>query len=694
MTQQAAAARWGAARLTIAWMKGHTVSRGRYLAQNLASQVPHIQRTISGHCRAIDFSEWGEDMIDTSLKARSHSQAFGSSRGRTQTPRISPRLAALVMAVSVLASSSRGVRSQTSPSPNPTCYAQLSRAKLISGGTGWAIAGQAPEHSAAAEGCTNERLYWTDNDGQTWRDITPLHMPARSIGTLFYWNQSLSSGTVFFLDRSHGWVISTDSVDGGKDARFYLVITQNNGRAWQSVLLPRPSVNWITEMNPIDMFFSDPNHGWILWRWSMMNSRANALTATSDGGRTWRTLPEPPGPGPLEFTSSLKGWMVGASAGQEGIPITEDDQLWTTHDGGKHWRAISVPVPADSPENVRFGELKFDKKGDGVLVAQTQVSGYVETFFTCVTHNGGRLWQFSKFDEYGARPSLVGTHIIWTVFYWPMTPPTIRIGDREIAPVIPEALSLQGRLGNVDFIDDSNAWATYANGRTAPLTSQPPLELLSTSDGGKTFRVITPPFAENGPIPPPELYTVNGSIVRWPPMPPIARRPPPIAPNGGQQLRFAPPAGGPMMMTGTGFRQENTVWIGSHEIQVASKDGENLQFLVPLDITPGTYKTYVENVYGKTNEAEISIRRPQSLRISNIQNGERIHPGRQIFLTGSGFLLENTVWFGTQGVAAKLVLSGGAILQVDVPTSIPPGLCEIHVTNAAGKSDVVSVTVE
>ena len=89
-----------------------------------------------------------------------------------------------------------------------------------------------------------------------------------------------------------------------------------------------------------------------------------------------------------------------------------------------------------------------------------------------------------------------------------------------------------------------------------------------------------------------------------------------------------------MMMTGTGFRQENTVWIGSHEIQVASKDGENLQFLVPLDITPGTYKTYVENVYGKTNEAEISIRRPQSLRISNIQNGERIHLGGRYSSSG------------------------------------------------------------
>jgi hypothetical protein len=144
-----------------------------------------------------------------------------------------------------------------------------------------------------------------------------------------------------------------------------------------------------------------------------------------------------------------------------------------------------------------------------------------------------------------------------------------------------------------------------------------------------------------------------------------------------------------MIISGTGFRQEDTVWIGSHRIQVASNDGENLQFLVSLDISPGTYKVYVENIYGKTNETEVSVRAAQALRISNIQTGERIHPGQQILLAGSGFLLENKVWFGTQAVAAKLILSGGAMLQVSVPASITAGPSEIYVSNASGKGDVV-----
>jgi hypothetical protein len=182
--------------------------------------------------------------------------------------------------------------------------------------------------------------------------------------------------------------------------------------------------------------------------------------------------------------------------------------------------------------------------------------------------------------------------------------------------------------------------------------------------------------------------------VKFPQPRAFALRPPPVPTAGGGLLRFRPPAGGPMIVTGAGFRRENTVWLGSRAIPVASSDGENLKFLLPRDVTPGTYKIYVENRDGKTNETEVTIRGAQPLRISNIQNGEAIHPGQEIILSGSGFLLENTVWFGAQSVAAKLVISGGPILVVEVPASIPVGRCDIYVSNDGGKSDSVSATIK
>jgi photosystem II stability/assembly factor-like uncharacterized protein len=421
--------------------------------------------------------------------------------------------------------------------------------------------------------------------------------------------------------------------------------------------------NSMTEFFPAEIFFSDSQHGWILWHWAMMNPSASALTATSDGGRTWKTLPEPPGAGPMQFTSSLGGWMAGAAPGQEKSPFKENNQLWATHDGGEHWSAIPIPVPTASPEGVRFGALKFNDEGDGVVVAEYPVSDYVQEFITCVTHDGGRSWKFSQFDGYEASPSLVGAHVIWTMFHPAVTagtifeqrgtPNSIRIDDREFLPSIPEEMSLEGVLNAVEFIDDSNGWTTYINGRPArfgqPRKAFASLELLATTDGGKTFRSITPRAAQEHPIPPPELYLLNGSILRFPPLPPLAVRPPPIPSTDGCQIRFRPSVGGPMILSGTRFRSENTVWLGSHAIPVASNDGKTLKFLVPFDVTPGTYKIFVENTNGKTNDTVVTIRPAQPLRISNIQNGEPLHPGQHIILSGSGFLLENIVWFGAQG---------------------------------------------
>lgn len=618
-------------------------------------------------------------------KSRSHPPGLDMRFSKVQRPLVAPSAILFGALLVLLASCPRVTYCQAFQTPSPGCYASLSRAKLVSVGTGWATVNQPLDlpmvRPGGIEDCTTEHLYWTDNDGQTWLEITPRQMPTKDLGI------------VFFLDRAHGWSVSSNGNGEENNDPIFVLSTANGGKSWHTVRVPRPMVGSGLSMFPTDVFFSDPNHGWILWRWAMMNSRVNALAATTDGGRTWKTLPKPPGPGPMQFTSASDGWFVGASPGQIGIPITEDDQLWVTHDGGNNWNAVPVSVPADSPHNFRFGAMKFDAAGNGVLVAESRVSDYVERFFTCVTHSG-TSWQFSHFDEYQAHPSPVNMDIIWTVFHWPVRATTIRVGESVISPKVPDSLSLQGNLGDVVFIDQLHAWTAFNNGRTGPYTAQALYELLSTIDGGKTFQIITPPAATHYPIPPPEIFWLNGSIVRWPPRPAFALKPPPISTNDGRQLRFRPAAGGPILITGSGFRQENTVWLADHPVQVASADGEHLQFLVPLDITPGTYKIYVENLNGKTNDAEVSIRGPQPLRITNIQNGEHIHPGQQILLSGTGFLLENEVWFGLQGVAAKLIISGGAMLQVDVPASTPLGPCQIHISNTAGNSEIVTVEVD
>ena len=267
-------------------------------------------------------------------------------------PSVSPRLAILVSAFMALASWPDVALSQTSSSASPTCYAHLSRAKLVSKGKGWAIVDQPSnrlvDRSGGADDCTDEHLYWTANDGQTWREITPPDMPTRNMGTSFF-TPATGLQTVFFLDSSHGRMISTDALSEDNDARLYFLSTEDGGKNWRRLLIQRPTYKLMEDMWPTQVYFSDPRHGWILWHWSMMNSRANALLSTTDRGQSWKRLPDPPGAGPLDFTSARDGWMIGGSPGQEGIPVIDDDQLWGTHDGGVHWKAISVPLPTDSP---------------------------------------------------------------------------------------------------------------------------------------------------------------------------------------------------------------------------------------------------------------------------------------------------------------------------------------------------------
>src|SRR4029077_16416302 len=103
----------------------------------------------------------------------------------------------------------------------------------------------------------------------------------------------------------------------------------------------------------------------------------------------------------------------------------------------------------------------------------------------------------------------------------------LRYGDNVIEPTLPAGLSAQPVLGDVIFVNESNGWASYFDGRP---------ELVSTTDGGKKFRIITPPIAADLPIPPPEVTGLNGILVKFPkspfgfaPRPRIDRRgPPPI----------------------------------------------------------------------------------------------------------------------------------------------------------------------
>jgi hypothetical protein len=84
----------------------------------------------------------------------------------------------------------------------PGCVTNLGHAQMVAPGTGWAMVHESVAQPSKDSDCTNPHLFWTDSNGQSWREISPPHMPAEN------------DPVVFFLDRSHGWVLSEERLEG------------------------------------------------------------------------------------------------------------------------------------------------------------------------------------------------------------------------------------------------------------------------------------------------------------------------------------------------------------------------------------------------------------------------------------------------------------------------------------------------
>lgn len=405
------------------------------------------------------------------------------------THRRSPSLCASLAALALLmlVSWPDVTPAQTPQASSGNCDCVLRQFKLVSPGSGWATTG--PRENAIE----SDRLYWTDNNGEAWRDITPPDMPARSITQ------------IFFLDRSHAWMLSSDALGDQKDARFYLLSTEDGAKHWRTLMLQRPMFKLMDDYYfPTQLFFSDPQHGWMLWHWHVMNGSLDALLATTDGGRTWKRLDDPPGSGPVQFLSASDGWMIGGPEDREGMD-PEDIQLWRTHDGGASWRPVPIPIPKNSDEEGFYLiALRFRNMREGMVAAGLTRDAVTYGFANCFTRDGGKTWRFSQFNALSAEPSIGKRHIFWSAHDRAARGRTqterrrnraaassARMDNEVISLALPAGVSSEGILQDFDFLDDSNAWVKYLDG--------PCFLLIATTDRGNTSKLIWPPAQKVAP---------------------------------------------------------------------------------------------------------------------------------------------------------------------------------------------------
>jgi photosystem II stability/assembly factor-like uncharacterized protein len=145
------------------------------------------------------------------------------------------------------------------------------------------------------------RLYWTNNQGETWVDISPA-----------------TTKLAYFLPSGQAWSLSYPS-----DEVLRLFHSSDWGKTWKSLDLDQSFYNG----NPIQLQFNSASTGWmVVQKVTNQIFSAATLLKTTDGGLTWQPY-DLPISGQISFTSPSDGWLLNSSS----------DQSFHTKDGGLTW---------------------------------------------------------------------------------------------------------------------------------------------------------------------------------------------------------------------------------------------------------------------------------------------------------------------------------------------------------------------
>jgi photosystem II stability/assembly factor-like uncharacterized protein len=232
---------------------------------------------------------------------------------------------------------------------------------------------------------TGIALYRTTNGGLSWQKLIQNTLPSTPGGSLP--STAFYTGLTF-LNQSTGWI--TADAGGAPDILLYL--TFDGGKSWEKQHLPLPqgisSLDGGTIVEP-PQFFSDRDGMLPVLFWAPSGL---CVYVTHDGGESWQSTAflytfENPGfdvslPAPVpRFASMNFGWFW------QGAQFRASHTLVVTHDGGQHWTATRVALPAPYVD----ATVDFLSEQIGWLMGQAGGSRNGSALFK--TTDGGQTWR-------------------------------------------------------------------------------------------------------------------------------------------------------------------------------------------------------------------------------------------------------------------------------------------------------------
>jgi photosystem II stability/assembly factor-like uncharacterized protein len=217
------------------------------------------------------------------------------------------------------------------------------------------IAGFSDSTHGIALGTPNEFLH-TNDGGRTWQQS--------AVPDISYLN------SIEMLDASNIWVGS------GLDTRY----SSDGGISWQEL----PAFGSIYSSGHYLSFYDTLNG----WYGICRGGTVPTLSRTTDGGKSWSTVPTP-----QKCTDSL--WAVNPITYDTGFLLLYDGSIYTTNNCGKKWILTgTLPLKNRIVQDTTYGgmtnaALRFADKENGIAVIYSlKPRGY----YAFSTNNGGKSW--------------------------------------------------------------------------------------------------------------------------------------------------------------------------------------------------------------------------------------------------------------------------------------------------------------
>lgn len=362
---------------------------------------------------------------------------------------------------------------------------------------GWAL-GRGPEDHF-------QRVLYTTDAGKTWSDVTPPksqappedYLIARSYGVL-------QRARFHALDENHAWVTYAAPASLNKVTIWR---TSDAGQTWQpgkpvDVTALHEYGPWVSGYLPVEMYFIDQDHGWLLAVTEVPGSMMAAdtvLLRTEDGGQAWDFIlgSATTGPQGLIFLNRWQGWMLQTS-GQPDL-----SRVLHTEDGGEFWfEAPSLPVgpPTDplTEDTTCTGGYEMEALPEKVikLILRCPDSGgekgQADPFKNLLTFSddSGLTWQTRQLPL-GTEPGTTfSTEFMNERVGWLLDFKTGELRQTIDAGQTWRTLTEVSWKGKLHFFDHLHGWAVP--GDTDREESDPPPPLFHTTDGGTNWESLNP----------------------------------------------------------------------------------------------------------------------------------------------------------------------------------------------------------